>query len=413
MSRKVVVTGIGLITPIGLSTPSTWEALLAGKSGIAPISRFDSSRLATRIAGEVKNFDPVQHIEKKEVKKMDRFIQFAIAGCEEAMADSGLKITSANAERVGVIVGSGMGGIETIGHYEMICRNQGPDRVSPFYVPSSVINLAPGQISIRTGARGPNFSPVSACATGTHAIGEAFHIIKRGEADAIIAGGAEATIVETAMAGFGNMKAMTTRNDPPEKASCPFDARRDGFIMSEGAGILILEELEHAKNRGAKIYAEVIGFGMNSDAYHITSPKPDGSGAARCMELAMASAGIRMDQVDYINAHGTSTPVNDAMETKAIKLAFGNHASKILVNSTKSMTGHMLGATGAVEAAFTALTLQHQIIPPTINLETPDPECDLDYVPNKARPAAVTVGISNSFGFGSTNACIVLKRFAE
>ncbi len=413
MSRKVVVTGIGLITPIGLSTPSTWEALLAGKSGIAPISRFDSSRLATRIAGEVKNFDPVQHIEKKEVKKMDRFIQFAIAGCEEAMADSGLKITSANAERVGVIVGSGMGGIETIGHYEMICRNQGPDRVSPFYVPSSVINLAPGQISIRTGARGPNFSPVSACATGTHAIGEAFHIIKRGEADAIIAGGAEATIVETAMAGFGNMKAMTTRNDPPEKASCPFDARRDGFIMSEGAGILILEELEHAKNRGAKIYAEVIGFGMNSDAYHITSPKPDGSGAARCMELAMASAGIRMDQVDYINAHGTSTPVNDAMETKAIKLAFGNHASKILVNSTKSMTGHMLGATGAVEAAFTALTLQHQIIPPTINLETPDPECDLDYVPNKARPAVVTVGISNSFGFGSTNACIVLKRFAE
>jgi 3-oxoacyl-[acyl-carrier-protein] synthase II len=413
MSRKVVVTGIGLITPIGLSTPSTWEALLAGKSGIAPITRFDSSRLATRIAGEVKNFDPVQHIEKKEVKKMDRFIQFAIAGCEEAMADSGLKITSANAERVGVIVGSGMGGIETIGHYEMICRNQGPDRVSPFYVPSSVINLAPGQISIRTGARGPNFSPVSACATGTHAIGEAFHIIKRGEADAIIAGGAEATIVETAMAGFGNMKAMTTRNDPPEKASCPFDARRDGFIMSEGAGILILEELEHAKNRGAKIYAEVIGFGMNSDAYHITSPKPDGSGAARCMELAMASAGIRMDQVDYINAHGTSTPVNDAMETKAIKLAFGNHASKILVNSTKSMTGHMLGATGAVEAAFTALTLQHQIIPPTINLETPDPECDLDYVPNKARPAAVTVGISNSFGFGSTNACIVLKRFAE
>jgi 3-oxoacyl-[acyl-carrier-protein] synthase II len=411
MARRVVVTGIGLVTPIGLSTPASWEALLAGKSGIGPITRFDASKLDTRIAGEVKNFDPVQFIEKKEVKKMDRFIQFAIAASEEAMADSGLKITPGNAERVGVIVGSGMGGIETIGYYETVCNNQGPSRVSPFYVPSSVINLAPGQISIRTGARGPNFSTVSACATGTHAIGEAFHIIKRGEADAIIAGGTEATIVPVAMAGFGNMKALTTRNDPPEKACCPFDARRDGFIMGEGAGILILEEIEHAKNRGAKIYAEVIGFGMNSDAYHITAPVPDGSGAARCMELAVASAGIRMDQVDYINAHGTSTPVNDAMETKAIKLAFGSHASKILVNSTKSMTGHMLGATGAVEAAFTALTLLHQIVPPTINLETPDAECDLDYVPNKARPAAINVGISNSFGFGSTNACVALGRF--
>ena len=411
MSRKVVITGIGLVTPLGLSTPPNWEAMLAGKSGIGPITRFDTSRLETKIAGEVKNFDPIQFLEKKEVKKVDRFIQFAIAASEEAMADSGLKITPANAERVGVIVGSGMGGIETIGHYEIVCKNQGPDRVSPFYVPSSVINLAPGQISIRTGARGPNFSPVSACATGTHAVGEAFHIITRGEADAISAGGAEATIVEVAMAGFGNMKALTTRNDPPEKACCPFDARRDGFIMSEGAGILILEEMEHAKNRGAKIYAEVIGFGMNSDAYHITSPAPDGSGAARCMELAIASAGISPDQVDYINAHGTSTPVNDAMETKAIKIAFGSHASQLLVSSTKSMTGHMLGATGAVEAAFTALALKHQIIPPTINLETPDPECDLDFVPNQARKASIKVGISNSFGFGSTNACIALQRF--
>lgn len=413
MSRKVVVTGIGLVTPIGLSTPTTWESLITGKSGIAPITRFDTSKLETKIAGEVKNFDPVQFMEKKEVKKVDRFIQFAIAASEEALADSGLKISPGNADRVGVIVGSGMGGIETIGHYQVVCNDQGPGRVSPFYVPSSVINLAPGQISIRTGARGPNFSPVSACATGTHAIGESFHVIKRGDADVIIAGGAEATVVEVAMAGFGNMKALTTRNNPPEKACCPFDARRDGFIMSEGAGILILEEMEHAKNRGAKIYAEVIGFGMNSDAYHITSPLPDGSGAARCMELAVASAGIRMDQVDYINAHGTSTQVNDAMETKAIKLAFGSHASRILVSSTKSMTGHMLGATGAVEAAFTALTLKHQIIPPTINLETLDSECDLDYVAGKARKVAVNVGISNSFGFGSTNACVALRRFTE
>jgi 3-oxoacyl-[acyl-carrier-protein] synthase II len=413
MSRKVVITGIGLVTPLGLTTPATWEALLAGKSGIAPITRFDTSRVETKIAGEVKNFDPGQFMEKKEVKKVDRFIQYAIAASEEAMADSGLKVTPANAERIGVVVGSGMGGIEIIGHYQIVCTNQGPSRVSPFYVPSSVINLAPGQISIRTGARGPNFSPVSACATGTHAVGEAFHIIKRGDADAIITGGAEATIVEVAVAGFGNMKAMTTRNDPPEKACCPFDTRRDGFIMSEGAGILILEELEHAKNRGAKIYAEVIGFGMNSDAYHITSPMPDGSGAARCMELAIASAGIGKDQVDYINAHGTSTPVNDAMETQAIKLAFGNHASKLMISSTKSMTGHMLGATGAVEAAFTALSLKNQIIPPTINLESPDPECDLDYVPSKARSTAIKVGISNSFGFGSTNACIVLQQYAD
>jgi len=306
-----------------------------------------------------------------------------------------------------------MGGIETISNYDLVCASQGPNRVSPFYVPSTVINLAPGQVSIRTGARGPNFSPVSACATGTHAVGEAYHIIKRGEADAIIAGGAEATIVEVVTAGFGNMKALTTRNDPPEKACCPFDAKRDGFIMSEGAGILILEELEHAQNRGAKIYAEVIGFGMNSDAYHITSPAPDGSGAARCMQLALASAGIQKEQVDYVNAHGTSTPVNDAMETKGIKLAFGDHASKIQVSSTKSMTGHMWGATGAVEAAFTALTLFHQVIPPTINYETPDPECDLDFVPNKARPANVNIAISNSFGFGSTNACIALKRFTQ
>lgn len=411
MKRRVVITGIGLVTPVGLTKDANWESIIAGKSGIGPITRFDTSLFETRIAGEVKGFDAAKFLEKKEIKKMDRFIQYAIAATTEALDESGLKITPENAERVGVIVGSGMGGIETVIQNEYICRDQGPKRVSPFFIPSCVINLAPGQISIRTGAKGPNFSPVSACATGAHAIGEAYHIIKRGEADAIIAGGAESTIIPVAIAGFSNMKALSTRNDPPEKACRPFDAERDGFIMGEGAGILILEELEHAQQRGARIYAELIGFGMNSDAYHITSPAPDGSGPARCMELAIASAGIKKEEVGYINAHGTSTPVNDSMETKAIKLAFGEHARKVLISSTKSMTGHLLGAAGAVETAYTALALYHQIVPPTINLENPDPECDLDYVPHKARPAKIEVAMSNSFGFGSTNACVVLQKF--
>lgn len=411
MKRRVVITGIGLVTPVGLTTAANWESILAGKSGVGLITRFDTSDFEVRIAGEVKNFDPNEFFEKKELKKMDRFIQYAIAATTEALAESGLKITPENAERIGVIVGSGMGGIETVIQNEYICRDQGPNRVSAFFIPSCVINLAPGQISIRTGAKGPNFSPVSACATGAHAIGEAYHIIKRGEADAIIAGGAESTIIPVAIAGFNKMKALSTRNDAPEKACRPFDAERDGFVMGEGAGILILEELEHAQQRGARIYAELIGFGMNSDAYHITSPSPDGSGPARCMELAIASAGIKKEEVGYINAHGTSTPINDAMETKAIKLAFGEHARKLLISSTKSMTGHLLGAAGAVETAYTALTLYHQIIPPTINLENPDPECDLDYVPHKARPAEIEVAISNSFGFGSTNACVVLRKF--
>lgn len=411
MNRRVVITGIGLVSPLGLTTAANWEAVLAGRSGIAPITRFDTTGFETRFAGEVKNFDPANFLEKKEIKKMDRFIYFAIAAADEALADSGLKITPANAERVGVVVGSGMGGLETLSNNENVLQQKGPNRVSPFFIPGCVINLAPGQISIRTGAQGPNFSPVSACATGTHAIGEAFHIIKRGEADAIIAGGAEATITPVAMAGFINLTALSTRNDAPEKASRPFDAERDGFVMGEGAGILILEELEHAIGRGAPIYAEVVGFGMNSDAYHITSPIPDGSGAARCMALAVKSAGARLDEVDYINAHGTSTPVNDAMESKAIKLAFGDHARKVLVSSTKSMTGHLLGAAGGVETAFSALALHHQIAPPTINLEHPDPECDLDYVADGARKAHLRIAISNSFGFGSTNACIALKRY--
>jgi len=411
MNRRVVITGIGLVTPVGLTKDSNWEAILAGKSGIGPITRFDAGRINTRIAGEVKDFDPTAFVEKKDVKKMDRFIQYAIAATDEALSNSGLKITPENAERVGVIVGSGMGGLDIISNNDSACREQGPNRVSAFFIPGCVINLAPGQISIRTGAKGPNFSPVSACATGTHAIGEAFHIIKRNEADIIIAGGTESTITPVAVAGFGNMKALSTRNDAPEKASRPFDAGRDGFIMGEGSGILILEELEHAKKRGARIYAELVGFGMNSDAHHITSPEPNGSGAARCMGLTLASAGLKPEEVDYINAHGTSTAVNDAMETKAIKLAFKDHARKVLISSTKSMTGHLLGASGAVETAYTALALFHQIVPPTINMENPDPECDLDYVPNKARKAAIKVGISNSFGFGSTNACVALKKY--
>ncbi len=411
MSRRVVITGIGLVTPVGLTTSETWDSLMSGRSGVSLITRFDTAKFSTKIAAEVKNFDPLQYIEKKELKKMDRFIQYAVGASEQALADSGLKVTPENADNIGVIVGSGLGGIETIIHYHDICNEKGPDRVSPFFVPALALNLAAGQISIRTGAKGPNYSAVSACSTGTHAIGDAYHIIKRGEADAIIAGGTEATVVPVAIAGFANMTALSSRNDQPEKASRPFDAERDGFIMGEGSGILILEELEHAQKRGAKIYAEVIGFGMNSDAYHITSPAPDGSGAAQCMRLALKSAGIAGDEVDYINAHGTSTQVNDAMETKAIKLTFGDHARKILVNSTKSMTGHLLGAAGAIETAFTALSLFNQVSPPTINQEHPDPECDLDYVANKARKADLKVGISNSFGFGSTNACVVLRKF--
>lgn len=411
MSRRVVITGIGLISPIGLSTAENWNSVLEGRSGIGLITRFDPARFSTKIAGEVKKFDPMRYIEKKEVKKMDRFIQYAIGASDEALADSGLNITVENADRVGVVIGSGMGGLESLGHYEIINFQQGPDRISPFFIPQTVVNLAPGQVSIRYGARGPNFSAVSACATGTHSIGEAFHIIKRNDADVMITGGAEATITQTAVAGFANMKAMSSRNEQPEKASRPFDAERDGFVMGEGAGILILEELEHAHKRGAKIYAEVIGFGMNSDAYHITSSNPDGTGAARCMELALISAGIKPGDVDYINAHGTSTPLNDAIETRAIKFLFGEHARKLMISSTKSMTGHLLGASGGVEAALTALALFHQTVPPTINLDHPDPQCDLDYVPHQPRKAHVEVGISNSFGFGSTNACLALRRF--
>ncbi len=409
--RRVVVTGLGLVTPLGIGVQETWNALIEGRSGVGKITQFDASTYPVQIAAEVKNFDPSQYIEQKEIKKMDRFIHFAIAAAEMAMKDSGLKITTKNAERVGVIIGSGMGGLPMIEHYHRTLLEKGHRRISPFFIPMIIINLAAGQVSIRYGAKGPNSSPCTACATGSHSIGDAFKIIQRGDADAMIAGGTEAVITPMGIAGFTAMKALSTRNDEPERASRPFDIDRDGFVMGEGAGIVILEELNHALNRGAKIYAEVIGYGMSGDAYHITAPAPDGEGAARCMEAALRDAGIRPEDIQYINAHGTSTKYGDELETMAIKKVFGKHAYKLAVSSTKSMTGHLLGAAGGVEAVITVLTIKNNLIPPTVNLEKPDPACDLDYVPNKARRAEVNCAISNSFGFGGTNACLIFKRF--
>lgn len=409
--RRVVVTGLGLVTPLGIGVKETWEALLQGRSGVGKITLFDASSYPVQIAAEVKNFDPSQYIEPKEIKKMDRFIHFAIAATEMAMKDSGLKITPENAPRVGVIIGSGMGGLPMIEHYHKTLLEKGHRRISPFFIPMIIINLAAGQVSIRYGAKGPNSSPCTACATGSHSIGDAFKIIQRGDADAMIAGGTEAVITPMGIAGFTAMKALSTRNDEPERASRPFDIDRDGFVMGEGAGILILEELGHALRRGAKVYAEIIGYGMSGDAYHITSPAPEGEGAARCMEAALRDAGIRPEDVQYINAHGTSTKYGDELETMAIKKVFGSHAYKLAVSSTKSMTGHLLGAAGGVEAVITVLSIYNNIVPPTINLEKPDPACDLDYVPNKARKVEVNCAISNSFGFGGTNACLIFKKF--
>lgn len=409
--RRVVVTGLGLVTPLGIGVKETWEALLQGRSGVGKITLFDASSYPVQIAAEVKNFDPSQYIEPKEIKKMDRFIHFAIAATEMAMKDSGLKITPENAPRVGVIIGSGMGGLPMIEHYHKTLLEKGHRRISPFFIPMIIINLAAGQVSIRYGAKGPNSSPCTACATGSHSIGDAFKIIQRGDADAMIAGGTEAVITPMGIAGFTAMKALSTRNDEPERASRPFDIDRDGFVMGEGAGILILEELGHALRRGAKVYAEIIGYGMSGDAYHITSPAPEGEGAARCMEAALRDAGIRPEDVQYINAHGTSTKYGDELETMAIKKVFGSHAYKLAVSSTKSMTGHLLGAAGGVEAVITVLSIYNNIVPPTINLEKPDPACDLDYVPNKARNVEVNCAISNSFGFGGTNACLIFKKF--
>lgn len=410
--KRVVVTGQGMITPVGIGVKDSWEGLIAGKSGIRKITHFDASSFPTKIAGEVEGFDPEDYIESKEIKKMDRFIHFAVAAAKMAIDDSGLKITDSNAERIGVIVGSGIGGLGTIEHYHSVLLEKGPRRITPFFIPMLVINLAAGQISIRFGAKGPNSAVATACATGSHAIGDAFKIIQRGDADAMIAGGTESVITPLGIGGFNAMKALSTRNDEPEKASRPFDVDRDGFVMGEGAGMVILESLESAMDRGAKIYAEIVGYGMTADAYHITSPSPSGEGAARCMTMALSDGGINPSEVDYINAHGTSTKYGDELESNAIKTVFGEHAYKVAVSSTKSMTGHLLGAAGGVEAIVSVLSICNDIVPPTINLDNPDPECDLlNYIPYKSRKMTVNYALSNSFGFGGTNACLLFKKF--
>lgn len=408
--RRVVVTGVGLVSPLGTGVEKNWQALMEGRSGIGPITRFDASSLPSQIAGEVKDFVPEDFIEKKEVKKMDTFIQYSLAAADMAMQDSGLQITEENAERVGVLVGAGLGGLPAIEKYHEIYQESGYKKISPFFIPMLIINLAPGQISIKYGAKGPNLSSVSACATGTHSIGDAYHMIKRGDVDAMIAGGTESTITPLGVSGFCVMKALSTRNDDPQAASRPFEKNRDGFVMGEGAGIVILEEYEAAKKRGAKIYGELCGYGLTSDAYHLTAPAPGGEGAARCMKMALKNGGINPEEVDYINAHGTSTPFNDLFETLAIKASLGDHAKKVMVSSTKSMTGHALGAAGAMEAIYCLLAMNRGAVPPTINYQEPDPECDLDYIPNTARQAEVKVAVSNSLGFGGTNATLAFRK---
>ncbi len=411
--RRVVITGIGLVSPLGIGTQTSWEALLQGKSGIRLISKFDVSEYTSKIAGEVKNFDPLEFIEKKEARKMDPFIQYAMAAAQLAVEDSAIPLASLEGDRSGVYVGSGIGGIGAIEDTHKTLLEKGPGRVSPFFLVSTIINEASGQISIKYRAKGPNSATATACTTGTHAIGDSFRIIARGDADIMIAGGSEAPITPLGLAGFCAMRALSVRNDEPEKASRPFDAQRDGFVMGEGAGVVILEELGAAMKRGAKIYAEILGYGMSGDAYHVTAPCMDGDGAYRAMKEAVEDAGVPLEEIDYINAHGTSTPFNDKIETLAIKRLFGAHAFKIGVNSTKSMIGHLLGAAGGVEAGITALCLKNQIMPPTINYEHPDPECDLDYVPHKARVAEVRCTLSNSFGFGGTNGALLFRRFED
>ncbi|MBN8227346.1 beta-ketoacyl-ACP synthase II [Corallococcus macrosporus] len=416
-NRRVVITGTGIISALGTGTEKNWQAMLAGQSGISTITRFDLGKLDARIAGEVKDFQPEQFIDRREVRRMDLFAQYAMAAADMAVKESGLPIGpdaphGYRPERVGVIVGSGIGGISSLEEQHRKGLEKGFDRLSPFFIIQMIVNMAPGLISMRYNCKGPNWAPVSACATSAHAIGEAWKSIRLGETDAAIAGGAEAAITPLGMGGFSVMKALSTRNDDPARASRPFDKERDGFVMGEGAGIVVLEELEAAKKRGANILAEVVGYGANSDAYHVTQPAPEGEGAARCMRLALESAGMRPEQVGYVNAHGTSTPFNDANETKALKAVFGDHARKLAVSSTKSMTGHMLGAAGGAEAVVSVQVLTKNVLPPTINMTSPDPDCDLDYVPNTAREARVDAVMSNSFGFGGTNAVLVFKRFS-
>jgi 3-oxoacyl-[acyl-carrier-protein] synthase II len=408
-TRRVVITGIGMVSPLGVGTEPTWRALLEGRSGIGPITRFDASDYSCRIAGEVEGFDPLDWVEKKEAKKSDTFIHYAIAASQMAWDDSGLEAASIDPERLGVIIGSGIGGLPLIEQMHKLLVERGPSRISPFFIPGLIVNLASGQVSIRFNAKGPNSAPATACATGAHAIGDSFKVIERGDADLMFAGGAEAVISPLAVGGFAAMKALSTRNDDPERASRPWDAGRDGFVMSEGAGIVMLEEREHALRRGARIYCELSGYGMSSDAYHITAPCADGEGSARVMRLALRDAGLPPDSIDYINAHGTSTLPGDRAETVAVKEIFGEHAYKLAMSSSKSMTGHLLGAAGGLEAGITALVVHEGKIPPTINLDDPDPQCDLDYVPNHARERKIRNAISNSFGFGGTNASLVFS----
>ncbi len=408
--RRVVITGLGVVTPLGIGVEITWQALTAGQSGITTITRFDASEYPSQIAGEVKDFNPGDYIDKKEIKKMDPFIHYAVAASQEAVDDAGLKITPDNAERVGVYIGAGIGGLPGIEHYHDVLKEKGPGRVSPFFIPMVIINLASGQVAIRFGARGPNSCAVTACATGNHCLGDAMRIIQRGEADVMIAGGAESTICPLALAGFAASKALSRRNDNPEGASRPFDQERDGFVIGEGSGVMVLEELDHAQRRGARIYGELVGYAMTSDAFHITAPPDDGAGAVNCMEKAIKDAGVEKTDIGYINAHATST-FADKIETHVIKTVFGQQAYKVPVSSTKSMTGHLLGAAGGIEAVFTTKALYHGLLPPTINLEHPDPDCDLDYIPGKARSVPIKAAISNAFGFGGVNACLVMKQF--
>ncbi|MGG4220757.1 beta-ketoacyl-ACP synthase II [Paenibacillus jamilae] len=410
MKQRVVITGMGVITSLGQDLNTLWDNLMAGKSGISKIEAFDTSDYTTKIAASIKDFNPEDYIDRKDARKMDRFVQFAVAASKLALEDSKLVIgENVDAERVGVSVGSGIGGLGTWEDQHNALIEKGPKRVSPFFIPMMIANMGSGQVSISLGAKGPNTSPVTACATGSHAIGDSFRMIQRGDADAMICGGAEATIRPIGIAGFCSMRAMSTRNDEPEKASRPFDTERDGFVMGEGSGVLILESLEHALKRGAHIYGEVIGYGLSGDAHHMTEPDPEG--AARCIRMAIRDAGLNPEDIDYINAHGTSTPVGDKSETEAVKKTLGEHAYKVAISSTKSMTGHLLGAAGGVEAVICGLALQHQTIPPTINLDNQDPACDLDYVPNKPRKAELNVVMSNSFGFGGHNATVILKKY--
>ena len=413
MGRRVVITGIGLVSPVGIGTSENWKALCAGTSGVGKITKFDATGYPCQIAGEVKGFDPLAFIEKKEVKKMDVFIQYAIAASQFAMDDSSLCIDSSNAARVGVFIASGIGGFTTIEREHKALLKGGPRKLSPFFIPGVIINLAAGQVSIRFGAKGPNSATCTACTASAHAIGDAYEIIRRNDADAMIAGGSEAAVCAMGVGGFAAMRALSTRNDEPERASRPFERDRDGFVLGEGSGVLVLEELGHARKRGAKIYAELVGYGMSADAHHITAPAEDGDGAVRVMGLAIKREGIQPDEIDYINAHGTSTPYNDRLETLAIKKKFGSHAHKIPISSTKSMTGHLLGAAGGLEAGITALAVHRQVIPPTINLDNADPECDLDYVPYKSRRVTIRYALSNSFGFGGTNGALLFKRYED